>query len=190
MAASDLTSLSIVKAYLGPGLTTLSDSVLAPMVTNVSRAIYSEIQRVALLPQAYSETFDGDYARAITLKNWPVTNVSSVTINGFAIAASPPLVANQSFQPGYIVDPWDGSVPGVMQRVSLRGYRWSYGHQNIIITYTAGYQITGEAASVPAVAPYSVTPQAPFGPWGSDLGVSYADGTPLMVTTNAPTVGQ
>lgn len=189
MAASDLTSLASVKAYLGI-TTDASDPVILALVTNVSRAIYSALQRTSVLPQAWSETFDGDGARAITMKNWPVTAVSAVTINGVAIPVSPPWVVGQSYTPGYVVDSWDGSVPGVMQRVSLRGYRWSPGRQNVIIAYTAGYQITGEAASVPAVTPYTIAPLAPLGRWGSDLGVSYANGVALTPTTGAPAVGQ
>lgn len=189
MAASDLTSLSDVKAYLG--LTSDgSDATLVALVTSVSRAIYSALQRTSLLPQAYSETFDGDWARAITLKNWPVTAVSAVTIDGVAIPASPPLIANQSWTSGYVFDPWDGSVPGVMQRLSFRGYRLCPGRQNVIVAYTAGYQVVGEAAVVPSGSGYTIEPLGPMGPWGSDLGVSYANGTPLTLTAGAPSVGQ
>lgn len=193
MAASDLTSFVAVSQYLGltGAAATASEALITSLATSVSRAIYSALNRTSLLPTAYSEIFDGDYSSWIVLKNWPVTAVSAVMIDTTAIAASPPLVANGAWQSGYFFDPWDGSVPGVMQRVGLRSYRFWRGQQNVTIAYTAGYQVIGEAAAVPATpGPYTYAVQAPLGPWGSDVGVSYATGVALTKVTGTPAVGQ
>lgn len=47
------------------------------------------------------------------------------------------------------------------------------------------------ATSVPATTPYTVTVTPPSsGTFGADLGVSYADGTPLQLVASGPTQGQ
>ncbi len=38
--------------------------------------------------------------------------------------------------------------------------------------------------------PYNVTAVAPFGPWASDAGVSYANGAALAAVTASPSAGQ
>ena len=39
------------------------------------------------------------------------------------------------------------------------------------MTYSAGYEILGEAAAVPSVAPYTYEAAAPYGAWSLDTGV-------------------
>ena len=63
-----------------------------------------------------------------------------------------------------------------MQRLSYPQGQFPIGVQNITITYRAGYEILAEAALVPAVAPYTVAVQAPFGAWQADTGASGASG--------------
>jgi hypothetical protein len=51
--------------------------------------------------------------------------------------------------------------------------------------------VQSEAQTVPAVAPLQLTALSPYGPWGSDLGVTYAStGAPLTPVVASPGAGQ
>ncbi len=65
------------------------------------------------------------------------------------------------------------------------------GPQNVVVNYTAGYQVTGEAQVISA-SPFTVTPTAPYGAWATDQGVTFAaTGVALTaISTGVPTTGQ
>jgi hypothetical protein len=77
-----------------------------------------------------------------------------------------------------------------MQRLSLRGFLFTCGIQNVTISYGAGYQITNESAVIPATPPYSVPARAPYGNWASDVGVVYSNRVSLTAVTGNPAAGQ
>jgi hypothetical protein len=118
------------------------------------------------------------------LRNFPVLSVSSVMVDGFSISA-----ATSPTGCGYIVDTWDGFPPGRQQALYLRGHEFRRGHQNIAVSYTAGFVIQNEAQTVPSSG-YQVTPNAPNGSFAVDQGVTYANGTPLTAVASAPATGQ
>ncbi len=185
----DLVSLTALKNWLG--ITGTDDDVLlARLITQISRAIFNVIDRPAILPSAYTETYDGGNDVSIMLRQWPVTGVSSCIVDGVAIPPSPPLVAGASTQSGYVLDNSDAAPPGAPQRLSLRGYLFTCGLQNVTISYSAGYQITNESAVIPTSPPYSVTAQAPYGDWASDGGVAFSNGVSLTAVTGNPAAGQ
>jgi Phage gp6-like head-tail connector protein len=185
----DLVSLADLKSWLE--ITGTDDDVLlGQLITQISRAIFNVIDRPAILPSTYTETYDGGGEVSIMLRQWPVISVSSCVIGGVTISSSPPLVAGASAQIGYVLDSCNTAPPGAMQRLSLRGYLFTCGLQNVTISYTAGYQITSESAIIPTTSPYSVTAQAPCGDWASDGGVVYSSGGPLSAVTGNPTAGQ
>lgn len=65
------------------------------------------------------------------------------------------------------------------------------GRQNVLVDYTAGYAVQNESATVPAAGPYyNVSAAAPFGPWASDDGVAYANGTVMTAVAGTPGAGQ
>jgi hypothetical protein len=142
------------------------------------------------LPSAYTEIRDGGNDVSIMLRHWPVIGVSSCIVDGVVIPPSPPLVAGASAQMGYVLDPSDVAPPGAMQRLSLRRFLYTCGLQNVTISYSAGYQITDESAVIPTGPPYSVSAQAPYGDWASDVGVAYANGLSLAAVTGTPATGQ
>lgn len=184
---SDLISLAAVQAWLGGS----TDSAnLAPLISQISRKILTEIGRPRILPTLYTEVRGGDGRSELTLRNWPIVSISQLLVNGQAIASAPTPVLGAALQTGYVLEQVDPSPPGQMQVLSMR-YGWfQHGMQNISITYVAGYQISAEAAVVPAT-PYQVTALAPFGAWASDRGVAYAaSGSQLTVVASSPTVGQ
>jgi hypothetical protein len=76
-----------------------------------------------------------------------------------------------------------------MQMLILRGGAFMRGWQNVSISYRAGYQVSAEAAVVPA-SPALVAAQQPYGAFAVDCGVSYANCQPLTPVAASPLVGQ
>ena len=177
MAANDLTTLADVKAWFGR-TDTNSDAMIASLITRASRSICSYLQRPSLLPHGVTEVQDGTGGGILVLKEWPVLQVTSVVVDGVAIPQS----TQQS--PGWMLGAWNGVPPGRMQALRLRGYAFG---GTIEVTYEAGYRVTAEPH---VVLDDQVTADAPYGPWASDEGVTYANGTALLSATNNPTTGQ
>ena len=184
MAANDLTTLADVKSWLGR-TDTNSDALIAALVTRASRSICSYLQRPLLLPHTVTEVQDGTGGNILVLKEWPVLQVASVVVDGIAI----PQAVQQA--PGWVLDAWNGVPPGRMQALRLRGYSFGLpGTRNtatVQVTYQAGYQVASERQIVTAG---EASVAAPFGPWATDEGVSYANGTPLAQVASAPVTGQ
>lgn len=188
MSAYDLTTLAILKAWLGlSNAPSVSDSTLTSLVTAASRAIYASLSRPSILPQAYSETLDAERPR-LYLRHWPVLRVASVTLDGFAVHAATP--ASASPELGFLLQPDDTAPPGRQQALDLFGQRLFRRRQNLVVAYTAGYALQGEAQIVSGASPWSLTAFAPYGPWASDLGVNYATGAALASTAGTPSAGQ
>jgi hypothetical protein len=190
MASSfDLVTLPDLKAWLevvGTG----DDTLLSLLISQVSRAILTFLDRPSILPTTYTDIFDGGNDTSVTLRNWPVSTIASCMVDGVTIPAAPLLVAGAPAQRGYVLDAPDPMPPGRMQRLSIRYGLFCAGVQNIIVSYFAGYQVSGEAAVVPITAPFTVVAQAPFGIFASDGGVAYANGTALAPVAANPGAGQ
>ncbi|HTJ02203.1 MAG TPA: head-tail connector protein [Methylovirgula sp.] len=185
----DLTDLADLKAWLDVQSDD-DDAVLASLITQLSRAILSRCDRASILPTLHEETRDGGDEDAIVLRQWPVTAIQSLTINGSVIRAASALVPGGARTPGYVLEAPGRAPPGRMQKLSLRGLRFLPGAQNVSVAYQAGYQICGEAALVPLSAPYTVVAQAPYGAWASDCSVAYANGVMMMPVAANPAAGQ
>ena len=90
MSMYDLTTLAALKAWLGlPASASPNDATLSALITAGSRAIYALLSRPGLLPRSYSETIDGE-SRRLFLRHWPVLQIASVTMDGFAIPPATP----------------------------------------------------------------------------------------------------
>jgi len=202
MAASDLAVLADVKTWLSgsSGIGTTDDTLLGRLITDISGAIYAYLGRPSLIPRSVTERRDGNGKQRIYLRQFPAVSIVSLLINDIAVPAAPLPQAGSAWpQAGYLLEPWDGAPPGRIQALDLFGH-WSLGQacelfhvgrQNVVVTYTSGYQISAEAAIVPAApGPYTVSAQAPFGPWASDAGVVYANGNTLTKVASAPGAGQ
>lgn len=202
MAASDLAALADVKAWLSgsSGIGTSDDALIGRLITDVSGAIYAYLARPSLIPRTITDRYDGGGKRRLYLRQFPVISIASLVINDVAVPPAPQPQSGGSWpQSGYLLDPWDGAPPGRVQAVDLYGnwnlgqsfYSFGPGRQNVVITYTAGYQVSAEVASVPeSPGPYTVTVQAPWGPWATDAGVTYASGAALTKVAGTPTIGQ
>lgn len=185
----DLAQLADLKTWLD--LQSSDDDVLlGRLITQVSRAILSHIDRAMILPTSYSEIRDGDGDSAVVLRQWPVNSVISCVVNGTPVAPAAPLQPGRASTSGFVLEPPQMAPPGNMQKLSLRGANFWRGVQNVAITYEAGYQVSDENALVPFAAPYDIAAEAPYGDWASDAGVAYANGTPLLAVPAAPSAGQ
>ncbi len=166
------------------------DVFLGHLISQISRAILAYINRSSILPMPFEDVFDGGGERSVTLREWPVLGIIACRINDVLIPSFVQNAGIWSESVGYIIDPAGSWPPGGMQRLSLRNGRFVCGIQNVMISYTAGYQITDENVTGPKSAPFCVAAAAPLGDWRSDCGVSYIDGTQLTRVASNPLGGQ
>ena len=185
----DLVDLADLKSWLDVQSDN-DDGLLGALITQVSRTILTYCDRPSILPAAHVETRDGGNEEAVLLRQWPVTAIQSLTIDGTVIAPASPLVAGGARTSGYMLEPAGTAPPGRMQKLALRGKCFVCGVQNVTIAYQAGYQISNEAALVPLSAPFTLAAQAPYGAWASDCGVAYANGAMLVAVAANPGTGQ
>jgi hypothetical protein len=193
MAASDLAALADVKAWLAgsSGIGSTDDALISRLITDVSGAIAAYLGRPSLTPRTLTERLDGNGKTRLFLSRYPVLQTISLVIDNVAVAAAMPPAAGAPHPRGYLLEPWDGLPPGRPQALDLFDLVFRQGRQNIVVSYSAGYAVESEAASVPAApGPYNVTAAAPFGPWASDAGVAYASGAALAAVTGSPGAGQ
>ena len=126
--ATDLCTVQDVKAYLS--LTTATDDAMLQTIVSGASTVAQTFIGYNLLQQEYTEAFTGlgKYQRTVRVN--PIISVTSVSVDGQAIPASP-----GSNQAGWLCD---------KETVYLNGYQFSKGSPlNCSITYQGGY------ASVP-----------------------------------------
>jgi hypothetical protein len=182
-----LTTLPRLKDWLGvPETQAASDDVFTRLILRVSQQVYSLTSRGSFAPRVVNERRRGDFRTSVMLREWPVLSIISCSTGGVPIPLAP-----TAQDTGYLLDPWDGYPPGTPQTLDLFGYDSGYGAQAFLVSYNAGYQVTGEAQTITSTAPYTVTAAAPFGPWLTDGGVVYATtGVAFTQVTASPTAGQ
>jgi len=189
MSPFDLTNLAALKAWLGlPSAPGANDATLTALVTAASRSVYAALSRPSLLPRAFTEAINLETAR-VTLRHWPVLQVNSVIWRG--IAVPPDENADLEASVGYVLEPGDDAPPGRPQALDLFGHQYRPGRQSLVVSYSAGYAVQSETQTVPAAAPFQLSALSPYGPWASDLGVTYAaTGAPLTLVSASPGAGQ
>jgi hypothetical protein len=169
-APNDLTTLAAVKQWLGLS-SDADDASLDSLVSAISQAILADLGRPSILPTNHTEILDGGNADELVLRHWPVTEVLFCTADGGALPES-----SGPGHGGFALEAAETAPPGAMQRLFYRGGAFPPGRRNVMVAYRAGYEILGEAATVPASAPYIVTAAAPFGAWSLDTGCTGASG--------------
>lgn len=190
MGAQDLTTIDNVRGWCGDG-DSANDPLFRRLITQATRFICNETIP-SFLPTAVSEVRDGTGGDRLRPQRYPVLSLTSLAIAGDLVTVAPAFVAGEIAGSGYVLDAWDGTVPGNAQFLSLRGNDWAFGfgRGTIAIGYVAGYQVAAEPATVPATGALTVTPLMPLGRWGSDGGVTYANGTALAKVASGPALGQ
>lgn len=125
MAAGDLTNTANVKAQAGT-LSAAADAVLQSLITQASSFIATATDRSFTAAASVSEIRHGSGGRELFLAEGPVVSVQSLAVDAVVIPAQ---VADG--QPGYFL---------VRNEViSLLGYTFCRGRNNVRVTYTAGY---------------------------------------------------
>jgi hypothetical protein len=193
MAASDLAVLADVKTWLAgsSGIGSADDALLSRLITDVSGAMTAYLGRPSLTPHAFVERLNGNGKRRLFLRHYPALQLTSLVIDNIAVPAAVPPAAGAMFAMGYLLEPWDGLPPGRPQALDLFYADYCRGRQNVVVSYSAGYAVTAEGWTVPATpGPYTATVAAPFGPWASDAGVSYANGVAFTAVAGTPAAGQ
>jgi hypothetical protein len=195
-APQDLTLLQSVKAWVfgtpvippgggGSAWPTDGDMQAGALITSVSRGILTFLERGNLLYHTAHEIKSGLGGNRIMLHEYPVLSVSAVSVDGLSISPR-----GQVGSSGYVLQTtggaWDGSTPGDPSTLIYAGGCFNRGDANIDIQYKAGYAVLGEVG----VAAATLAPSAPWGRFTQDIGVAYADGTPLTKVASAPAQGQ
>jgi len=185
----ELTTLGAVQNWLFPGGQSVNtdDQLLTRLIAQCSGAARNYMNRALLSRTTYTEIRNGVGNQTMMLRNWPVVKVSSLVINNTTIPQAPTSVAS-----GWTLQTYDSSSPGVPQNITLLGYCFTRGKNNIQITYDAGYCILGQSLTVPSTSPYTRTITPSDGSWCQDDGVIYAaSGSSLTpITIGTPSVGQ
>ena len=135
MAYGDLTRLADVKAWLQTGQSAFpatDDALLTRLISAASQYIQTWLNRQIAVAD-YQETRDGTGGRQLQFACFPVSAVQSLTVDGLAIPPAPPLAPDTGPTAGYVFS---------ATQLSLRGYRFRRGSQNIVLSYTAGYAAT------------------------------------------------
>jgi hypothetical protein len=112
-------------AYTSGGYFNGDDVNLARLITAASAGIESYLGR-AILEASYTYVFSASNRDAVLLPNYPVTEITSVTIDDVAIPA-----ATSHTTPGYMFTDYG---------VVLIGYLFTRGILNCTVVYKAGYE--------------------------------------------------
>lgn len=130
MAFGDLTTLSDVKTWLQTGQSAFpitDDALLSRLVRSASEYIQTWLNRQIALAD-YSEVRDGTGGETLQFACFPVSNVLSLTIDGRAVPRA--------------LSSWTAGYNYSSTQLSVRGYRFNRGIQNVAVTYTGGYTTT------------------------------------------------
>jgi len=184
MARGDLVTLGALKAHLGVQ-SSADDILLSSMLSQISRAICTWLNRAFIWPRDVTDIFDGNGRNRIQLRNWPVISIAALTVDGRPVAQS---TDGHGF--GWLLEPGDDEPPGAMQMVMLRGGVFPRGWHNVSVQYRAGYQISNEPQTIPTTTPTRIVAAQPHGPFAVDCGVAYASGAALTPVASNPAKGQ
>lgn len=201
-----LCELSDVKEWLTIPATEVSeDPLLERLIGATSDDFLNCVNRADLIPaRNYTEYRQGNGSQEIFLLHYPMNYVSSVSVDGTDIPASP-----DGIQSGYWFDP--SNDPENAIKLTLLGFQFTdwrnwlqrafpgwtstssdLQNNNVIIEYNAGYAIdnvTDEAQAVPTVSTYTVRVDQSRH-FGTDKGVKYSAGGVFVKVSGSPGVGQ
>lgn len=126
-------SLDDVKSWLGI-TTAVADDLLTKLLDAATAFINEQIGRPnGLWSTAYSEEYHGHNNHRLMLRNWPVTSVALVQMNGQTVPKSTAYGVS-----GWVVDPGQRSL------LMRGGDVFAWGTLNVTVSYVAGY------AAIPA----------------------------------------
>lgn len=204
----DLTTLAKVKIYLQIAASELSqDARLTQLISSQSGQFKSAVRR-DILYRRYVETRDGNGNPGIEPRQYPLQSVESIVVDGNTIPAQPLTVAGSAPQYGFVFandrieiaggvgdrlpfafeeEPLGGIIWGFDDAGIAAPARFSRGRANVVLTYWAGFLVSGEQGTIDPSA-HTVQAQDNF---YSDVGVTRSDATTALTrVSSAPAVGQ
>lgn len=117
-------TLNEVKLWLSIESTnTNNDTLLTSLISSASSWVENWVNRT-LSSTSYTERYNGTGNYSMMVKNYPITAISSLTVNGAIVSAS------DGVSVGYVYD---------NNQIIFIGNKIAKGIQNVAITYTAGY---------------------------------------------------
>jgi len=126
MKNPNLTSVENVKEYLGIADATDADDILFNrLIRAASDFIRTYIGR-DITDEDYNERLNGNGSDRMVMRNYPIISVRTLAIDGVSIPA-----AKNFRESGYLFD---------ADTIYLVGYRFTRGVQNVVISYSAGYE--------------------------------------------------
>ncbi len=144
---SDLVLLADLKVWMNvSGTDPAADTLLQGLITRTSRVITSWLQRT-LFATVYVETRNGNGQKGLNFRNFPVFAVNSLVIDTATVTAAPtPLGSGYEFDENAIyVQGWPAVGPS--QSFSFGPTRFSLGHMNVALNYSAGYAMPNQTTS-------------------------------------------
>lgn len=167
----DLTTLDRYKTWAGIS-GSASDSLLERLISSASTFIVSWLNKPVHI-KSYVEKRNGNGSSTLVLRNWPVKEVSAVTINGQSIPES-----NGSTH-GFLHDGYNVYLVGGF-------YAFDKGIQNISVTYDAGFYLEDTVKVPEEVTPAQVVVSGLSGVWVDDFSVVNSSGVALTKVTASP----
>lgn len=128
MGYAKLTTVENVKQYLGIGNPN-DDTLLDQLVDAASKFIQTWLNRDFGV-QSYIDKLDGTNGDSLMTKNYPIVSITQVKVDETIIP-----LATSSLDAGYTFND---------TRVSLQGYAFYRGKNNVKISYTAGMAVPAD----------------------------------------------
>ncbi len=149
MAFGDLTTLDNVKTWLTPAPPAGDDPLLSRLITAGSDFIHRYLSRFIPLAD-YEEVRDGPGGQTLSFANTPVIAVRSVMVSqSFLGQANPGILTSVIGTGALTIGPSpDGIAAGYLftpTAITLRGFSFPRGRQNVTLAYTAGFAATPAA---------------------------------------------
>lgn len=182
LVANALTTVDTVKSYLkiDPSFT-VDDSRIEMLINACSSAIENFCRRTFNTTLYTDEEYDGNNTRYINLENYPVSSISQVTVNGVVISSDQYKVKSKTGVLARI-----GPYPNTFTGLSMSRFNtvWNRGDANILVTYTAGYDVIPpdlEQACILYVMSFYKSDVANFSTTFTDGFAFKADAIPVQV---------
>lgn len=132
MATGDLTTLAKVRTHLDLETAfTTDDTMISALVTTCSTWLKNQLGGRDIYSTTYTEYFSGAGECRLWPRQYPITAVSALTIDGDSVAVRATWDA-------------DGYVIKDQTSIELVGYTAGYGVNNVTLAYTAGYSTIPE----------------------------------------------
>lgn len=181
MATGDLTSVGNVKLWLAAGggtsMGNTNDALLGRLVSAASSTVKAYLSRPYIGSTLITERYDGPGGDTLMVRHGPVSSVVSIQYDGVTVTTQ---ATGNPPTGGYLLD----NSLHTVGRITLTDDTYSRGRLNVLVSYWAGHQVSGEAHTAALAV-------QPLRTWLTDVGVTYAtSGVALTLVTGAPAVGQ